>query len=366
MLKIKTYKEPVLNGYVYTIVNSLPFQAVKIRETPGAIIIEHVKQNPLAQLIAEILENAKLKAEKKMPLTGNDKKIWRKLQKAYGLEKDDPDPEIFSKVAQKIKHLNDNDLQQELDNAQPKLAPLSVFRPEHYKAGRAPFFVSKNLERTKPEQMTPLETLLLYSGYLLSRAGYVRIDQKTIDAFILLPLSIQRTKLQFYQIVEDYSQYIPPGVRPEEALYLWITLTLPQVAGNELETIWILALSEPWGNNPSRVDFTLQVNLLQQYETWKKIGIDFTGQLNMWLRLLREALDPNKKGLAKDWAITYSKTLFRALQGSQEAAREALLQSSRNLSIVARSGTLTEEELAITSIATKLSETVFRQLSGQK
>jgi len=338
-------KEPILRGYLLSFINSIDPIPTRIKSEGNFIIVEHVRGRNVTSLIARVYEKAEAKikgGDFRVALSNNDKAIIVKARtknkptvfSVLGLTPERGMEDVFRKVASIVRNMTDEEFQREYYESNMKFAPPSLLIIEHYQAGRAPFFVSKKLDRTKPEYLTLLQIVTFLAGYVISHSGYVLADGGQRRAILILPQVVGKSKKSFYDLILDYyGEYKPPGARPEEALYLWFALTLPE----EIIEVSVVGIKEPAGANPSSVDFSLHINLESQRKVWEDLGLSLSeSEKWLWLNVLKYALSPRTGEKVREDAITYSKLLFRASQGSISATRELLLRSSRMATILAK------------------------------
>ncbi|OYT30935.1 MAG: hypothetical protein B6U94_04850 [Thermofilum sp. ex4484_79] len=352
-IRLNIPPEPLLRGYLFSFINSLEY--VRVNLTDNTIVIEHEREGEVTPLIARLLRDIAKDMENRnyrFPMNGNDKRTVvsgdNSIYKLLGLSPDEGFTKLLKVVAGEIEKCNDEEFEEKYYRDEPKFAPVSILRVEHYGAGRKPFFISKDLERTKPERITLYKFTILSCGYLLSRSGNVYDDsQKGVTTVLMLPARIGRYRKPFYDIIRKYMDDVGlPGTRPEEALYLWLALTMPEEAGE----IDVVGLIEPAGMNPARAHLSLHININLQRSMWREMGImPDDREVEDWKFILREAL--NSRSSARDLAIKYSKLLFRASGGSLLAARELLLDSSRLLLILQKTKRLSREDLRRRDVA---------------
>lgn len=346
MIELEMPKEPVLRGYLLSFVNSADPVAILPRIAGDRLVLDRTGGGNVTELLAEVYRSAGQKVEnvlRRLPLSNNDKAIIVKprgrdkptVYGVLGLSPEDGAEKMFQRVADLVEEMSDHDFADKY-RGERIFAPPSLLRIEHYQAGRAPFFVSKKLDRTKPENLSLLQITTLLAGYALSHAGYVTVEEGHRSALLLLPQAVGKMRKRFSEMVLGYRERLPPGARPEEALYLWFALTLPE----DLIEVSALGITEPFGMNPSKVDFSLHMNIELQRRIWDEIG--FTpreDEKKLWLSLLSAALRPGRRQVGvKSYAVEYSKLLFRASQCSTEALRELLWRSSRTVAALQRAG----------------------------
>ncbi|RLE85741.1 MAG: hypothetical protein DRJ39_01135, partial [Thermoprotei archaeon] len=167
MISFEIPKEPILRGYLFSFINSLDPSPIRVRSEGDFVIIEHIKKRKVTGLIAKVYEKASSKIEGgnfKVALSNNDKAIIIRARtkdkptifSALGLTPEQSMEDVFKKTASIVKQMTNEEFQREYYTSRLRFAPPSLLRIEHYQAGRAPFFISKKLDRTKPEYLTLL------------------------------------------------------------------------------------------------------------------------------------------------------------------------------------------------------------------
>ena len=215
MISFEIPKEPILRGYLFSFINSLDPSPIRVRSEGDFVIIEHIKKRKVTGLIAKVYEKASSKIEGgnfKVALSNNDKAIIIRARtkdkptifSALGLTPEQSMEDVFKKTASIVKQMTNEEFQREYYTSRLRFAPPSLLRIEHYQAGRAPFFISKKLDRTKPEYLTLLQIVTFLAGYVISHSGYVLADGGQRRAMLILPQVIGKTKKSFYDLILDY------------------------------------------------------------------------------------------------------------------------------------------------------------------
>jgi len=375
MIRFEIPKEPILRGYLFAFINSIDPTSINVDYRGDIAILKHVRGKNITSLIAKVYEKVRdrlKRGELRISLSNNDKAIIVKartkdkptLFSMLGLTPQQSMEDMFEKVAKIVENMTDEEFLNEYYKSSTKFAPPSLLRIEHYQAGRSPFFISRKLDRTKPEYLTLLQIVTYLAGYVISNLGYISVDGQR-RAVLILPQTIGRSRKSFNDLISDYIKFKPPGAKPVEALYLWFALTLPE----EIIDISVVGIREPAGANPSSIDFSLHINLKYQKRIWEELSIELNEyEKSLWLEVLKYALSPKTHEKVREDAITYSKLLFRASQGNIDASRELLLRSSRMVTMLSKSRVekrdLERQKLSLQAL--KIAEKLLNVLSQRK
>jgi len=303
-------------------------KAMKINEA----LAETVER--AGKLLEEIIEKRKFG----IPLTGNERRTFNTLQKILGL----PEGSNFADALKSYAHILRNYKPQELTAAfssfgTGEITPISILKPELYTYTRAPFMKSKEAYGMR---LNVDYFMVLIAGYIFSRLGSAAYDikrgRKLYQTIHLLPYGLSEGYSQLY-IQIGLKKWIKegglilPGLNPEEAVILWLSLILPPTTPD----IFLVGIKDPAGQNPASIGvayhlpFSSFINRASESLSKIKKKKQFRNYLK---NLLWNALEPVKAEnlKLKGRAIELVKLLFLAVQKENEKERnELLLRVSR-------------------------------------
>jgi len=302
--------------------------------------------------VKEILERRKMEGSRekslqalvKIPMSGkNDKGIFTKLCSEL---KCDLDPiailEAYIDVLKSPRVGGFERLVKGLESfniGREGYALPSIFKLELYALTRHTFF--KDGFSMKVRVSSDFFVLML-AGYLVSRVGSARLDKnnrskeknrsKKKPSWVsvhVLPLELAWSKSQWY-ILQGRLFERWPGVRPADALILYLLIHLWDLLGNEPHDLMILGVVDPMGPKPAEAAVSIHAPLREVYtraenslrhilkEKWGK-------DVLTWLS--RKALDVNED--VREVAEKFVKLIFLSIQGDIRALEELSLMSSR-------------------------------------
>jgi hypothetical protein len=290
------------------------------------------------------------------PLSGNDKKsiVFKRLPDELGIVKGADMLTALDAYAKKIKEIDIKELQQAFGDGDVEgFSPLQAFLLETYSLTRAPFFNSNYKHELR---MNLHQTIICAAGYIAARHSMSRIGDDRLTV-LFLPINLKVTKSDFYRTIRDGIKELP-GMSPEEAVILWITLHLPDDFN---EDILVLGVEEPGQSMQLVSSITISNEFLLRAKRLEKLR----EQKEYIEELLRYAL---KKGVKPqpeiDDAIEYVKLLYLALQeGFKREMLELALRSSRREASLASTNSndkSIKERKRIAEIARRISERLIR------
>jgi hypothetical protein len=354
-----------LNATLGTEIKSLRLQGDKA-------IIETKTMN-VNEVLAQTIESAAKRLEEytkdrkvDIPLTGNEKKIFKTLQKTLGLPEGSTFVEALKSYAQILRSYNPPKLTAAFSKfGAGDFIPISILKPDFYTLTRAPFMKGKERYEVK---LNLDYFMILIAGYIFSRLGSAPYDiqrgKRTYQTVHLLPYEIGSIYSELYAVVglekEEGTPTILPGLRPEEAVILWLSLILPE----KTPDLFLLSINDPAGPAPASIGvaYHLPVSsfMTRAGEKLQKIKAD--EKLKGYLKdLLRNALNPVRpeKLKIRERAIEIAKLLFLALQKGNEKERdELLLRASRIETSMLLGGRAEEDERWIVYKGRRLAEAI--------
>ncbi len=252
------------------------------------------------------------------PMSGNDKKIFRRLLNELGLSEQDM-LTVLKEYASRIKEININELQEALEYGEGGFSPFQAFLLETYSLTRAPFF---NSDYKHELRMSLHQMMICTTGYIAVRCNMSRIGDDNV-AVLVLPLNLKVTRYDFYRMIRN-SVVGLLGMSSEEAVILWIALHLPD---DFSEDILVLGVKEPGQSMTPISSITISNEFLLRAT---RLSILREHEDNV-RRLLRYALIKGSRSQPEvDDAIEYVKLLYLAIQkGYEREIYELALRSSR-------------------------------------
>jgi hypothetical protein len=329
--------------YLYSFLNLVEAQKYEIGqyiELRGEDVLGAILDG--INTVKEILEKRKMEGSRekslgglvKIPMSGkNDKGIFTKLCSEL---KCDLDPiailEAYIDVLKSPKVGGLERLMKGLESfniGREGYALPSIFKLELYALTRRAFFedgFSMDL------RVSSDFFVLMLAGYLVSRVGSARLDKNNKGSWVsvhVLPLELAWSKSQWY-ILQGRLFERWPGVRPADALILYLLINLWDLLGNEPHDLMILGVVDPVGIKPAEAAVSIHAPLREVYiraenllkhilkEKWGK-------DVLTWLS--RKALDVNED--VREVAEKFVKLIFLSIQGDIGALEELSLMSSR-------------------------------------
>jgi hypothetical protein len=300
------------------------------------------------------------------PFSGNDRGPLRQLLGKLGLKGDVSLIDAMQVYVERLRR-GAYSIQELQDSLWPfsstnGFSPFQVFLLELYALTRGPFFTGK---KKHGQKLNLHQIMILTGGYLAARhIGYriVRNERKLTIATLVLPLSLRVMKYDFYRNLRDNVKELP-GVKPEEAVELWMAINMPV---DFPEDILLLGIVEPVGTQQAEPEFSISVYLeelrLRAGERLSKLKEErIKGKVLHLLRTsLKRSVTPQKAARpsrVEDDALEYVKLLYNALQGSERDRLELELRASRREATVVGDETA-KERYEIARIAREIAHTL--------
>jgi len=354
-----------LNATLRTEIKSLRLQSDKA-------VIETKIMN-VNEALAQTIESAAQKLEKyakdrkvDIPLTGNEKKTFKTIQKVLSLPEGSTFIEALKSYAQILRSYNSQRLTAAFSKfGAGDFTPISILKPDFYTLTRAPFMKGKERYQIK---LNLDYFITLIAGYIFSRLGRAPYDiqqgKKTYQTVHILPYDIGSIYSQVYTLLspekDEEAPTIIPGLKPEEAVILWLSLILPE----KTPDLFLLSINDPAGSAPASIGvaYHLPISSFITRAGEKLQKIKNNERLRNNLKdLLSKALSPAKaeKLKIRERAIEIVKLLFLALQKGNEKERdELLLRASRIETSMLLGGRKGEEEYWIVHKGRRLAEAI--------
>ncbi|MEM2156990.1 MAG: hypothetical protein QXX18_07195 [Candidatus Jordarchaeales archaeon] len=319
---------------------------LEIRTTAGSV----------AELLAGGISQATLTLKRyherwkgvEIPASGNDKKIFASLMKRLSLPEGSSFLDALTAYSNELRSYKPQDTAAAFSRfGKGEFSLPSIFKPEQYALSRAPFMKGKE----KYDAKVNLDYfMILLAGYVLSRCGRVKYEagggQQAWHTLHVFPYDIGANPLVFRRLVECLSQEegwgLPPGLRPEEAVILWLAMLVPDDAPD----IILVSMKDPGGQKAAEIGVSYYLPLgsfiARSGRALRKIREDENA--SKFLRwLLQGALTPAVGDRVHDRAVELVKLLFIALQGGELQRAELLLRASRVEASKIRQGERDEE-----------------------
>jgi len=284
--------------------------------------------------VKEILERKRkeesLRRLSELPMSGNDKKIFMKLCSELKCELDSiAILEAYSDVLTSPKVGGLERLTRGLENfsVSEGYALPSIFKLELYALTRSTFF--KDGFSVDPKVSSDFLVLML-AGYLASRVGRTRLDRENWVSVHVLPLELRWLKSWWRLILHERLLGLWHGMRPVDALILYLLVNLWDLLENEPHDLMILGVIDPMGSIPAASAISIHAPLREVYirserllrhilaEEWSKNALNW---------LVRRALTVDQLG--RETAEKFAKLIFLSIQGDVRALEELSLMSSR-------------------------------------
>lgn len=327
-----------------TFLNATLSSEIKSLSLQGDKAIIETKAVNVSEVLAQTIERAARRLEEyakdrkvDIPLTGNEKKTFGTVQKSLSLPQGSAFVEALKSYAQVLRRYNPQSLTAAFSSfGSGDFIPISILKPDFYTLTRAPFMKGKERFEIKLN-IDYLMTLL--AGYIFSRLGGTPYDiqkgKTEYHTVLLLPYDVGSIYSELYTLwspVKEKGTFsILPGLKPEEAVILWLSLILPR----NTPDLFLLSIKDPVGSKPASigVSYHLPISSFITRSGEKLQKIKDNEKLKGYLKdLLRTALNPVKaeKLKIRERAIEIVKLLFLALQEGNERERdELLLRASR-------------------------------------
>jgi hypothetical protein len=284
--------------------------------------------------VKEILERRRgeesLRRLSELPMSGNDKKIFMRLCSELKCELDSiAILEAYSDVLKSPKVGGLERLARGLENfsVSEGYALPSIFKLELYALTRSTFF--KDGFSMDPKVSSDFLVLML-AGYLISRVGRTRLDRESWVSVHVLPLELTWSRGWWRLILHERLLGLWYGMRPVDALILYLLTNLWDLLANEPHDLMILGVIDPVGSVPAASAVSIHAPLREVYirserlleyifaEEWSKNALNW---------LVRRALTIDQLG--REVAEKFVKLIFLAIQGDVKALEELSLMSSR-------------------------------------
>ncbi|MEM1659274.1 MAG: hypothetical protein QXK94_09595 [Candidatus Jordarchaeales archaeon] len=268
-----------------------------------------------------------------IPASGNDKKIFSSVMKRLSIPAGSTFSDALTAYSNNLRNYRPQDLAASFSSfGEGDLSLPSIFKPEQYALTRAPFMKDKERYDVK---VNLDYFMLLLSGYVLSRVGRVKYEvgggQQTWHTLHVFPYELGASTLEYKMLTESLSSkegWLPPGLRPEEALIIWFAMLAPDDAPD----IILVSMKDPGGQKAAEVGVTHYLPLSSFVAKSGRAlkALKQRGEVaNILNSLLRRALTPAIGDKAHDRAVELVKLLFLALQGGERERAELLLRASR-------------------------------------
>ena len=320
--------------YLYSFLNLV--EAAK-KETSQYIVL---KSDDVLETISEGLEITRELLEKRrnesirrlsdIPMSGNDKKIFMKLCSELKCNLDSV--EILEAYIDMLRSSRGKGVErfrkglEEFNIGSRGYSLPSIFKLELYKLTRNTFF--KDGFELKLRVSLDFLVLML-AGYLVSRVGQTRLDERTWSSVHVLPLELAWSKSSWLSLQETLSGRWY-GIRPTDALILYLLIKLWDLLRGEPHNLMILGVIDPSGQTPASASVSINAPLREIY---LRAGEALTYLLEKdWSRgalerLVRRALTIGQT--SKEVAERLVKLIFLSIQGDLRSLEELSLTSSR-------------------------------------
>jgi hypothetical protein len=363
-IRIELPEFPYLRCLYYAFIKLIDLDYADIRVVNNAVEVEARGDDirlVLSKAIKYAVELGKNYQQRRLrsdfPLSGNDKKIFEKLNLVLSLGKDSNILNALENYSSIIERINVNELQKALANqSNAEFSPFQAFLLETYSLTRAPFFNGEYKHKLK---MNLHQMMICIAGYIAARHSTSRIGDKSLTV-MFLPINLKVTKSDFYMTIRNNITELP-GMSPEEAVILWIALHLPKDFN---EDMLVLGVEEPGQSMQLVSSITISNEFLLRAERLEKLR----KQQEHVKELLRYAL---KKGVKPqpeiDDAIEYVKLLYLAVQeGYEREMLELALRSSRreaSLTSTSSQDNTIKNRIKVARMARKISTLLLKELA---
>jgi len=284
--------------------------------------------------VKEILERRRgeesLRRLSELPMSGNDKKIFMRLCSELKCELDSiAILEAYSDVLKSPKVGGLERLVRGLENfsVSEGYALPSIFKLELYALTRSTFF--KDGFSMDPKVSSDFLVLML-AGYLISRVGRTRLDRESWVSVHVLPLELTWSRGWWRLILHERLLGLWYGMRPVDALILYLLTNLWDLLANEPHDLMILGVIDPVGSIPAASAVSIHAPLREVYiRSERLLEYIFAEERskNALNWLVRKALTIDQLG--REVAEKFVKLIFLAIQGDVKALEELSLMSSR-------------------------------------
>lgn len=325
-----------LRMYLYSFLNLIEVPKYEVGQyiiLRGKNIMESIIEG--VKIVNEVIEErrsnqslSKLKIDA-LPMSGNDKKIFAKLCSELNCELDPV--QIFKVYIDILRSKGIDRLKEGLERfgASAKGYSLpSIFKLELYGLTRTTLF--KDGFSMDPMMKVSLDFLLfMLAGYMFSRVGRARFDEKSWVSIHVFPTELAWSKSSWQRLQGKVSG-LWSGVRPVDALLLYLLINLWDLLKDEPRNLVILGIADPAGSKPAAVSITINAPLKDMYiRAGNKLSylLEQEFRKEAFIQLVKKALDVSQsnRGIAE----RFVKLLFLSLQDDNRALEELLLLSSR-------------------------------------
>jgi len=287
------------------------------------------------EIVKEVIENRrkddllrKLRLDT-LPMSGNDKRIFMKLCSELSCELDPA--KILEAYIDVLRSRGISRLKEGLERfdigAEGYSLP-SIFKLELYGLTRGSFF-RDGFSIDSMMRVSSDFFVLMLAGYLLSRVGRARIDERTWASVHVVPSELAWSRSSWREL-QNMLSGLWHGIRPADALTLHLLINLWNLLKGEPHNLIIFGVIDPAGSKPATVSISVDAPLkdvcMRAGELLDHL-LDREWSRNALSQLVRKALDPNQAG--KEIAERLVKLLFLSLQGDVRALEELSLLSSR-------------------------------------
>jgi len=204
----------------------------------------------------------------------------------------------------------------------------SIFKLERYALTRGPFF-KDGFSKSQKVGVSSDFFVLMLAGYLVSRIGYTRLDEKNWASVHVLPLELAWSR-SCWLILQERLSGLWYGIRPADALVLHLLISLWDLLKSDPHNLMILGVTDPIGPTPAVASVSINAPLREVYvraerslesilrEEWSKNSLTW---------LIRKSLSIDQPG--RDVAEKIVKLIFLSIQDDIRALEELSLMSSR-------------------------------------
>jgi len=300
----------------------------------------------VAQRLGDYVEgsNQDNKRESKrvdIPATGNEKDILSKVKRNLNLPNEISFIEAFKKFSEMLECANEEKFNAFV-NGEKIHSPLSIFKPELYSLTRGPFFdgmLKSDSILNEEAKLSSWDFMLRLGGFIISRTGLAKIQSGsnvTYLSVLILPVDVNYSQAQYKLLLNHFNSF--PGFNPMEGTIMWMALELPAYVTN----VFVVGLANPFGSNPASVKIGFHVPLSEYrnratsfLHAVEKKGLEATLKYVVWAGM-KEKVDTERELL---------KLLFLASQQDPRSIHEFILRSSRHITNISNSKTVTKDTL---------------------
>lgn len=286
------------------------------------------------QKIADVLREYTGEGEKRrvdIPASGNDRKIFASVKRDLHQSPESSFTDIFATYAEYLRSMNDRELSNEMKGTGGKYSAPSIFRPELYSFTRGPFFdgrLGSDEIGYEVGKYTMGGFLTRLGGYVVSRVGTVVVPgpggRPRYLTTLMLPVEVHKiTDRDFHARLGGLRKTMIPGLYPEEALVMWLSLSLSEDSPDLLA----IGMEGPAGQAPAKVDVGVCVPLRSYRERAKRFLEEVEKRGN--IDFLKYVISSGMRDQASTTSGSLLKLLFMASQEDARAAEELSLRVSK-------------------------------------